>query len=106
MLYFIVLFILNNTPNACIGKVISELSLVWAIPRGLPRGDSFTETKQMVTVRVYNMIGQLALEVNYDLQKGDNVVILPHANMDSGQYTVSVTHDERIIEDMRLHILE
>ena len=66
----------------------------------------YTEKKQEVTVRVYDMIGQLALEVNYNLQKGDNKVILPHGDMDSGQYTVSVTHDERIIEDMRLHILE
>ncbi|MGK0388648.1 MAG: hypothetical protein ACI94Y_001380 [Maribacter sp.] len=66
----------------------------------------FIETKQNVIVRVYNMIGQLALEVSYDLNQGDNEVILPHGNMDSGQYTISVTYDERIIKDMRLHILE
>lgn len=66
----------------------------------------YSESKQNVTVRVYDMIGQVTLEMNYDLDIGENEVILPHGNMDSGQYTVSVTHDERIIKDMRLHILE
>lgn len=66
----------------------------------------YTETSKAVKIQVTDIMRNISFELNTELYEGENNIHIPYDNLSAGLYLVFIAHNGRIIEHLKLSVME